>query len=411
MMLFHLHRLKFELERISSMPTSVILEKAALRLLSLTFGFLLLPVTAILHIFGYRYVTVFTDRIGHLALEPDCLLKEQSLGHISHRRWILLAPPGRTANDHLMTYWERYFLVIQSRLCIFLIYSMSRFGLMRHDVSQYATVEGKARKSFDIYSKWGLRQPLLTLSDEDRNWGHTQLQELGIPDGQWFVCVHSREGGYSPIDEKIQAHRNGDIETLIPAINYIVSKGGWVIRLGDRSMKPLPKMMNVIDYANHHLKSSRLDLILSASCKFILGSTSGICLVSKLFGIPAAIANMIPVADLWYGPRDISIPKRLWSETYDRYLTLQESISYPYGCFAYPGQYTKAQLKIVDNTPGDIRELAIEMMDRLSANEFALPEDILTSAIYKEHWDERYASFYSCSHLGARFFNKYFNKE
>jgi putative glycosyltransferase (TIGR04372 family) len=278
---------------------------------------------------------------------------------------------------------------------------------MRHDVSQYARVEGKARESFHIYSKWGMRQPLLTLSEKDRKWGRTQLQELGLAEDKWFVCIHSREGGYSPIDEKIHTHRNGDIENLIPAIQHIISEGGCVIRLGDPSMKPLPKMTNVIDYAHHPLKSPRLDVILCASCKFILGSTSGICLVSNLFGIPAAIANMVPVADLWYGPRDISIPKRLWSELHRRHLSLQESIRFPYGCLAYPNQYTKAQLKLVDNTPDDILELAIEMMARLSTNEFVLPEDTLTSAFYKELWDERFASFNSCSHLGVYFYRKY----
>lgn len=408
MRLVNFHRLKFELERVSNMSPSVLLEKVALKLFGILLGVLLLPISTILHLLGYRHVTVFTDRIGHLALEPDCLLKEVALGLIPSRKWILLAPPRRISNDHLLTYWKPHFLIIDSNLGSFLISNMSRFGLMRHDVSHYARVEGKARESFHVYSKWGMRGPLLTLSKEDSNWGLAELQKLGLPEGKWFVCIHSREGGYSPIDEKIHAHRNGDIESLIPAIKDIVSKGGWVIRLGDRSMRPLPPIINVIDYAHHPLKSPRLDIFLCASCKFFLGSTSGICLVSNLFGIPAAIANMVPVADLWYGPRDISIPKRLWSETFNRYLTLQESIEYPYGCFAYPSQYTDANLKLIDNTPEDITELAIEMMDRLSANQFSLPEDTLTRAFYKTHWDQRFASFESCAHLGVYFFGKYF---
>lgn len=75
-------RLKFELRRIRNMPILTLLGKAASKLLGHILGLLLLPVTALLHLADFRHVTIFTDRIGHLALEPDCLLKEQMLGHI-----------------------------------------------------------------------------------------------------------------------------------------------------------------------------------------------------------------------------------------------------------------------------------------------------------------------------------------
>ena len=403
----NLQLLVFEWQRISRMPLGTIASKVIAKIIGFLLGLLLLPLTLILHILGYRHVTVFTDRIGHLAVEPDCLLKEQALSLIRSCKWILLAPPGRVANEHLLSYWEPHFIVIRSGLKCFLIANMSRFGLMRHDVSHYARVQNTAQDSFRIYSKWGDRASLLSLSTEDRAWRKSALNQLGLPESAWFVCVHGREGGFSAIDESNHSHRNGDIENYILAIRLITSRGGWVVRIGDDSMKPLPAMNNVIDYAHHPLKSPRLDIILCASCKFILGSTSGICLVSSLFGIPAAIANMMPAADLWYGPHDISIPKRIWSQDSKRYLSLEESLQYPNGWYRYASQYAANGLEPVENDPDDIAGLAGEMMNRLCAKEFALQEDILTKELYKSLLDKRYASFYSCARLAASFYRKY----
>jgi putative glycosyltransferase (TIGR04372 family) len=404
----NLRRLEFELRRIRRIPLPALVGKVAIKLLGLGLGFALLPVTAMLHLAGYRHVTIFTDRIGHLALEPDCLLKEQVLGRIPKRKWIMLAPPGRIANEHLLNYWAPHFFIVRNSLACFLIRNMSHWGLMKHDVGHYARTVGKAQESFLVYSIWGDRAPLLSLTTEDDAWRNDALKQLGLPDNAWFVCVHAREGGYSPTDEELHAHRNSNIENTIPAIQRVVENGGWVIRIGDHSMKPLPPMQNVIDYAHHPLKSPQLDLILCASCKYILGSTSGICLVGGLFGVPSAIANMVPTADLWYGPQDISIPKKIWSEKQGKYLSLQESLQYPHGCFRYARQFAAAGLRLIENSPEDIADLSSEMMSRLSAKNFTVPEDTLTSSMYEAYADERYTSLHSCSHLGAGYFRKHF---
>ena len=61
--------------------------------------------------------------------------------------------------------------------------------------------------------------------------------ELGLPPDAWYVCFHVREGGYSGDFDNI---RNCDIDNYVEAMQYITSKGGWVVRMGDASMKILP---------------------------------------------------------------------------------------------------------------------------------------------------------------------------
>lgn len=361
----NLHRLKFEWRRIRRIPLLNLLGKMAAKLFSLGLGLLLLPVTAFLHLAGYRHVTIFTDRIGHLALEPDCLLKEQTLGHIPRRKWIMLAAPGRVANEHLLTYWEPHFRIVRSQAACFLIASMSRWGLMRYDISHYVRAIGKAQAAYRIYAEWGSRPPLLQLTKEDETWGSKMLEQLGIPRGSWFVCVHAREEGFSPIDEELHSHRNSRIENVIPAMQEIVGRGGWVIRIGDPTMRPLPAIPQVIDYAHHPLKSDRLDIVLCARASFLLGNTSGIVSVSTAFGIPCALANMVPVSTLWLTEVDISMPKLVWSKRLSRYLRLDELLGSAQANDQYAALYESRGLQVMENSPDDIRDLVREMLDRL----------------------------------------------
>ena len=96
---------------------------------------------------------------------------------------------------------------------------------------------------------------------------------MGVPDGAWYVGMHSREGEF-PGDYEGSAndHRN-EHRGFLDGIRHIVNQGGFVIRLGDRSMAPLHGMPQVIDYARGPHKSGRMDIFLLATCRYFIGTT------------------------------------------------------------------------------------------------------------------------------------------
>lgn len=407
MLPINLHRLKFEFRRVSRIPPHTLARKAALKLLGLMLGIVLLPITVLFHLAGYRHATVFTDRIGHLALEPDCLLKEQAMGHLSHRKWIMLAPQGRCANEHLLTYWLPYFHVVRNNTLCFIIASMSRWGLMRFSVDHYICAIGRAQKAYRIYAEWKDRPPTLALSAEDDQWGNEMLNKLGIPKDAWFICVHARSSGFSMVDEKLHEHRNSHIENAIPAMFEIVKRGGWVIRIGDSTMKPLPAMEHIIDYINHPLKSARLDIILCAKARFLLGNTSGIALVGTIFGVPCALANMTPISAMGISPKDISIPKLLWSISQRRYLTFSEIFSSYLACSQYTHTFIDAGIRLEENSSEDIKELAIEMLARLTENEATDDDDKVLQNAFLSLLQTVHYSFGSSSSISAKFLKRH----
>jgi len=399
----------YEWRRIKRMGLPAIFGKITLKIAGVLVWLFLLPITLIMHIAGYRRVTVFTDRIGHLALEPDCLIKEQSLGLIQKKRWILLAPPGRVANYHLLSYWEQYFLVVRHPWLCFLISNMSKWSLMREDISHYILATDRAQTAYRIFSDWGNRPPILGLSQEDKEWAIQAMQNLGLPRNAWFVCLHVREAGFSPADEELHAHRNASIENAIPAIKAITDRGGWVIRIGDASMKPLPTMPNIIDYAHHHLKSERLDIILCAQAKFMLGNTSGISLVSTIFGVPCALANMIPLSTMWFGARDLCLPKLLWDEIENRYLSFKEIMESEIGSYRYASLFRAHSIRVEENSSEDIRDLAVEMMDKLEGSfesdiADGSQQEIFITLFKKHHYAQN-----TSSRLGSLFLRKHYD--
>jgi len=399
----NLNRLEFEWRRIRQIPLPTLVGKATAKLLGLGLGLTLLPVTVLLHLLGYRHVTIFTDRIGHLALEPDCLLKEQALGTIPHRKWIMLAPPSRVANEHLLTYWQPHFHIVHNYFACFLLASMSRWGLMRYDISHYARAIGKAQAAYRIYSEWGGRLPTLNLTPEDEAWGKEMLQSLGVPEGAWFVCAHAREAGFSPIDEELHKHRNSRIGNLAEAMREVIRRGGWIIRMGDSSMHTLSSMDKVIDYAHHTLKSDRLDIVLCAKAKFFLGNTSGIAYVSSVFGVPCALANLIPVATLGFNSSDISIPKLIQSQTDHRYMNFDEILGSDIANYQYASQYDARGLAVIENSSADICLLVTEMLDRLEGRFVETRQDRERQAAIRNLFTKDHYAFCSASGLSTLF--------
>jgi putative glycosyltransferase (TIGR04372 family) len=343
--------------------------RVLLRRLVLVAGWIvMLPLALLGYMLGYRRLAVHTFAVGHLASEPDCFLKECSLGRLPARRWLLLAPTGRVANPALLDVWARHLHVVRNPFACAFLEAMTWRGPMRHEVDRYINCPGRTQGVFEVYRTWGRRGPVAALAPDVEVWGARQLRALGIPDGAWFACVHVREPGFGRDFESIHGYRNADPLALLPAIAEIRSRGGWVVRMGDATMTPLPPLEGVVDYALGSAKSPRLDLYLCARARFFLGNTSGLFLISAAFGVPCALANMVPTANLAPGPDDLSIPKLLWSPADGRILTFPEVFSRGLANALHASAYTEAGVLVRENAPEEILDLVLDMLDRLDAH-------------------------------------------
>ena len=336
----------------------------------------------------------------------DSFIKEGILGLRPYVRAVVLASDWVVANPHLARYFRQRLTVITDPWMCMALKPFAKMKRLQYDVRPYAQVENATSTAPAINREWGSRPPLWTLSKEDVDHGMNNLRKLGLPDGSWFVCVHCREYGYLAWDR--HNYRDVDVTSYIPAMEAILEKGGWCFRMGDPTMKPLPKIDRVIDYCHHGVRSDWMDVFLCGSCRFFLGSGSGLSWVSGIFGVPVASANCAPLSNvLAYRPGDIAIPKLMWSEIEDRYLTFDEILSMPVGDVRRSRLFREARVRFVENTPHEITALALEMFDITEGKAQYTPDDELLQQRFKSLMKPGHFAYGSGSRVGRHFLRKY----
>jgi putative glycosyltransferase (TIGR04372 family) len=206
------------------------------------------------------------------------------------------------------------------------------------------------------------RPPLLSLTSDDRTFLERVLGVLGLPKNAWYVCLHVREPGFHQNWNAVYpSMRDASIEDYLPAIDLIVKRGGWVIRMGDPSMKPLPPLANVVDYAHSSLKTPHADMLISLGCRFFLGTNSGFATVPAIYGVRCVFSNWLPIGLPFWPSHSLMMPKLFWNEQQERFMTLEE-IFRTGVAFVQNWSDLPAGVTLRDNSPEEIRDLASEAL-------------------------------------------------
>lgn len=197
------------------------------------------------------------------------------------------------------------------------------------------------------------------LAEAKRRSAERVRLEMGVSLTDWFVALHVREwGGSTSIN-----YRNSSIHNYLDAIRFITQAGGWVIRLGDASMTPLPVMERVVDYAHSRWKSELMDLYLISECRFYLGTNSGPIDVALLFGRPLLSVNCTDLA-FWgpMGPGDLGILKHVFSRRLRRVLSVSEVLEEPFESNCVSTLSDSQDYALIENSPDEIRDVVEEFL-------------------------------------------------
>jgi putative glycosyltransferase (TIGR04372 family) len=258
-----------------------------------------------------------------------------------------------------------------------------------------------------IQQRWEAegRKPLLYLQPEQVAAAGLLRREFGMPDDAWFACLHVREAGFHGRWNRLYpTARDADVNDYIEAIEAVTSRGGWIVRMGDPSMLPLPPMPRVVDYAHSRHKSEIADVLLSATCRFLIGTNSGFATVPGIYGVPNVLTNWVPIAlPLWFG-QDIMIPKLFRDRRSGHLIDFEQMLSTPLGATQNIVDFPE-HIEICPNSPQEIREAVEEMIERLDGNARCDPDHEVLQQRYFA-LAERYGS-YRGSRLGRAFLARY----
>jgi putative glycosyltransferase (TIGR04372 family) len=298
--------------------------------------------------------------IGHLG-RLDHHVKGELLGMVERRTNVILGAPEEFSNPAYVRYWEKYFSLLTERRTISLLGPISY--RLQQPQAPWRSTDGRKRQhpafARDVQLRWEAedREPLLELSAEHRERGYQLLRELGVPEGAWFVGLHVRD------DRDPHSLRNSDITTYGLAIEAIAKRGGWVLRMGNPGMPQIPPFPNAVDYAHSPKRVDWMDVFLWAEGRFFIGTLSGPQMIPPTFGKPVAITNCGPIPAITGTKDDILMPKQYRLDKETRYLSVAERL------FKCEHQQSLADLqrmdiRVIDNSPEELRDVAVEMMDR-----------------------------------------------
>jgi putative glycosyltransferase (TIGR04372 family) len=177
--------------------------------------------------------------------------------------------------------------------------------------------------------------------------------------------VHNREPGYLP-DPEYHAYRDANIDNYVPAIEYLLGKGYYVIRLGDKTMKPLPPISDrLIDSPFHPMYSQFIELYFVSQSKFMLCAPSGPYGISWTFDVPTLLVNRPVHAGCYMNDHNLMVPKKYYSHILKRHLTYTEIITSPLPDFYQTKLFEEFGVELHENTPDEILRAVQEMDQRL----------------------------------------------
>jgi putative glycosyltransferase (TIGR04372 family) len=344
-----------------------------------------------------RFGILWTHRLGHLAANTDLYCRRRWLkGSSRSPRDAVFFLVGRApaANEQLLRMWRRALPVYRMPLMHALV-SMSQSLWAKSYFYEPLTMLSNEHAEFSA------APPTLRFTAEEEAQGRAQLERWGIDrDKDWFVCVFARDDAYMQTlypDEHwaYHDHRNCDIDSYAPAIDEIVARGGFVLRMGYHVVKPLGRVSDrVIDYAVRD-RSDFMDIYLLANCRFFLGTSSGVYDVSMIFDRPRVGLNWTPFGTGPLGKDSLSIPKLVECAATGKALSFARILmdfSKRSDPKLYDGKVALEQgYRYIDNTAEEILEVCREMLDRLDGTFSPSEEDEALQRRYFElfpadHW-------------------------
>jgi putative glycosyltransferase (TIGR04372 family) len=303
---------------------------------------------------GYEWVTL----IGHVGF-IDCHLRMVELDMLPRANYVLLAPRHKVVNHAFLALFAPHLTIIDDQA---LVDDLLPYQRLVGD--QFIAVRGKgpiaepwAHAVARAQVAWSeaKRGPIVTLPQDVLERGRAQLRAAGVT-ADWFVAIHIREGGYHGDGPgTTRQHRSANVADYLDAIAHITSRGGAVVRLGDKSMTPLRGLAGVFDYAHSDIKSAEMDLFLCADARLFVGTTSGLTTAVQALGTPMLLVNCISNdCQFWHDRTDFTV-RPVYDRRVRRYLSLRETYRQPLQALLIDtAVLARHGLEIHANRPDDI---------------------------------------------------------
>lgn len=265
--------------------------------------------------------------------------------------------------------------------------------------------------------------PVIHFLDAEARTAEKQLSALGIDMEKPIVCFGLRDMAYYKFygtvagagsdagSRNSTAHRCPPIDSYIDFARFWAERGHQVLRMGLRVTDPLPSDLPplVFDYAMKG-RSDELDAYLFSRCKFLLAGDTGLFSGSAAFDRPAVVSDLFLVRNTIYSSnkttRNIFIPKLVFDQEQDRYLSFAEWIYFNH-LFSFSEDCERARFKLIHNSPEDLIDATRELTDRLDGRFEETDEDRTLQNRFHDIYAPYQVGYGSTGRVATGFLRKY----
>ena len=354
-----------------------------------------------------RWGELISSRIGHFCVDTElyCCKRDVGINSPSQKYLDLFYLKKYVCNKQLEKMWRRSLIVLPawllrplSRVNRFFCLFISSFK--EHEIA----INDKDSNIHNLIDKLPAH---ISFTDKEELKGKEILKKFGLAKDAKFVCLHVRDAGYlnrhikhEYMGERYQYHnhRDADIDKYVLAAEELARREYYVFRMGINVLKPL-KSSNpkVIDYANSDMRSDFMDIYLSAKCNFFISPGSGIDGISLIFRRPIAYISHVPFGNFMRkhnnNKKTLVLTKHHINKKNQQELTISEIFSANVA-FAYTSdEYKLNDVELEENSPEEIRDLVIEMDERLNGHWKDTNEDLLLQKRFWSIFEDRIKSF------------------
>ncbi len=320
--------------------------------------------------FNRPVVVLCTWRLGHLTLNTDYFLRKMRNDPQYARKFkkcycISETNKPNICNPYLLNKYAKHLPLIKNDF-------VAAF-LREKNINLVQDVRSTSHFSWREVADYSPTD--LSFSTKEHKEAHRFLSRYDFDsDRDWYVCIFARDPAYlkmwNPhVDTSYHDYRNFSVNDFHLAIENVLSRGGFVFRIGNNVGEELRfSHPRVIDYSKD--ANSFMDIYLIANCKFIAGPGSGPGGVSICYEVPQLWLNLVPAFNFFHLFKNTLFLPKKWKST-----KTGEYVSYSDIFYAFPGDknvYAGDGHKVYDkgfvyenNSPQDINEAFTEMFERL----------------------------------------------
>ena len=310
------------------------------------------------------------DRLGHYTVNTELYYwQKKEIEFEQGRKYIdfLYLPRKISCNKTIEELWRRNLIILPRFFLrpICLIVRKLKF--------LDSFVGGRSLNSDrDITNVLVKYKPSINFNNEEMKYGFNQLEIMGIPKNSKIVCLNCRDGAYKndSINFDRHSYRNNNIENFLLCIEELTKRGFFVIRMGLKTESKLKLENNkVLDYSNSKYRTDFMDVFIGSICEFCISTGSGFDGIPTIFRRPILYINFVPYYHIHLEYKNsICIFKHHYLEKEKRFMHPYEIMKHECMYFEDSIKFKTDNIKLVENSPEEIKEATIEMIEQLNNN-------------------------------------------